>query len=140
MARPVLGAGRGASAAGRPCSTCSLSVGCVVCCAAGAAGGGLEHAVAINNIDVASEYIQKLRQELDGHAGGVTQLMALAQSKLTCMYPCMVSFSSMGCKPWLCPQKAGGAASSVTWPARAVKVVCAVSYVSRRHAIPGITY
>lgn len=36
---------------------------------AGAAAGSLEHAVAINNIDVASEYIQKLRQELDGHAG-----------------------------------------------------------------------
>ncbi|KAF6250525.1 component of oligomeric golgi complex 4, partial [Scenedesmus sp. NREL 46B-D3] len=27
-----------------------------------------EHAVAINNIDVASEYISKLRQELEGHA------------------------------------------------------------------------
>jgi len=25
--------------------------------------------VAVNNIDVASEYIQKLRQELEGHAG-----------------------------------------------------------------------
>lgn len=36
---------------------------------AAAAASGMEHAVAINNIDVSSEYIQKLRQELDGHAG-----------------------------------------------------------------------
>lgn len=40
---------------------------------AAAAGSGMEHAVAINNIDVSSEYIQKLQQELDGHAGAMSQ-------------------------------------------------------------------
>jgi homoserine kinase len=35
---------------------------------AAAAAAANEYAVAINNIDVASEYIVKLRQELEGHA------------------------------------------------------------------------
>jgi hypothetical protein len=45
----------------------------------GAQASSTEHAVAINNIEVASEYIQKLRQELDGHAGG--QLTELRRSR-----------------------------------------------------------
>lgn len=53
--------------------TCCHLAGLFVLCdeTTGAAQGAasIEHAVAINNIDVASEYIQKLRQELEGHAG-----------------------------------------------------------------------
>jgi hypothetical protein len=50
-------------------------------CFAGAAGAGAapDHAVAVNNIDVASEYIQKLRQELEGHSGEPESL-ALAKT------------------------------------------------------------
>eukprot|EP00879_Flechtneria_rotunda_P019660 GHRR01020657.1.p1 GENE.GHRR01020657.1~~GHRR01020657.1.p1 ORF type:complete len:653 (+),score=242.69 GHRR01020657.1:85-2043(+) len=35
---------------------------------AGAGSSSIEHATAINNIDIAAEYIQKLRQELEGYS------------------------------------------------------------------------
>lgn len=55
-----------ASAPGLPGAADAVSTGASG--GAGGASGSSDHAVAVNNIDVASEYIQKLRQELEGHA------------------------------------------------------------------------
>lgn len=36
-----------------------------------ASAGAQEHAVAINNVSVSTEYVTKLRQELDNYTGGL---------------------------------------------------------------------